>query len=156
LPYMKRHAETQFYNLSLHPVAEAGEWQPWLADLPPRGSLLVWIDNFLANPVTEQERTMGRWRNLFRSSPTGEPIIRAFFNNDSSASLRRRLHFRAYSVGFGTKEQLRDIKYQWNEHPILMDFDERCDNPLSHAEFSEMPWWEQRFWWSEDSSNRQK
>jgi hypothetical protein len=42
-----------------HPVAEAGEWYPMLVDLPPRGSLLVWLDNFLANPVTEQERTLG-------------------------------------------------------------------------------------------------
>jgi pimeloyl-ACP methyl ester carboxylesterase len=145
LPYIREHTNAQFYNLSLHPVAEAGEWNA--LDLVPRGSLLVWIDNFLSNPVTEQERTMGRWRNLFRGSPTGEPIIRRFFDGPDQASLKQRLHFEGFSVGFGDKTQIRDIKFQWNENPNLKDRKERCDNPLSHGEFSEMPYWSSDFWW---------
>jgi hypothetical protein len=146
LPYMKDHPRTQFYNLSLHPVAETGEWFPEFADLTPRGSLLVWIDNFLANPVAEQERTMGTWRNIFRTGSTGEPMIHRFFTQDGS-NLKQRLHFQAFSVGFGDKDQLRPTRYQWNEHPVPKGADERCDNPLSHGEFSEMPYWDSNFWW---------
>jgi pimeloyl-ACP methyl ester carboxylesterase len=145
LPYIRDHKDVQFYNLTLHPVAEAGEWNAF--DLVPRGSLLVWIDNFLSNPVTEQERTMGRWRNLFRSSPTGEPVMRHFFDGPDQASLKRRMHFQGFSVGFGDKTQIRDVKFQWNENPNLKDRDERCDNPLSHGEFSQMPYWSPGFWW---------
>jgi pimeloyl-ACP methyl ester carboxylesterase len=147
LPYMKKHPDTQFYNLSLHPVAEAGEWQAAMADLPPRGSLLVWIDNFLQNPVTEQERTFGRWRNLYRSSATGEPIIRQFYDNEGTNRLKERLHFQAFSVGYGNHDQLRKIKYQWNEHPVPKDEKERCDNPMTHGQLSEMPYWKPSFWW---------
>src|SRR5207237_8518833 len=118
-----------------------------MADVPPRGSLLVWIDNFLSNPVTEQERTMGRWRNLFRSGATGEPVIHRFFAEDGPRNLKSRLHFQAFSVGLGDKQQLRKTTFQWNEHPVRKDACERADNPLSHGEFTDMPYWKPEFWW---------
>jgi hypothetical protein len=64
-PYLQNHPSTEFYQLMLHEKAEEGEtvWQPF--DLPPRGSLLVWIDNFLSNPLTHKERTAGKYRNFF-------------------------------------------------------------------------------------------
>jgi pimeloyl-ACP methyl ester carboxylesterase len=147
LPYLKQRPHTKFFNLSLHPVAEAGEWYVSLADLPPRGSLLIWIDNFLSNPVTEQERTLGRWRNLFRSGPSGEPIALQFFDNDVTGQLKQQLYFKGFSVGFGNATDLRSIKYQWNEHPKPKDAKERCDNPLTHGEFGQMPYWQPSFWW---------
>lgn len=149
LPYLREHTNTEFYSLSLHPVAEAGEWYLIAGDLVPRGSLLMWLDNFLMNPVTEQERTLGRWRNLFRTSATGEPVIQRFYENDSSSSLTNRLHFRAFSVGFGGTNQLRSLNYQWNDHPILKTLDERRDTPLAHGDFTEMPYWLNEFWWKE-------
>jgi hypothetical protein len=149
LPYLRGHTNTEFYSLSLHPVAEAGEWYLIAADLVPRGSLLIWLDNFLMNPVTEQERTLGRWRNLFRTSATGEPVIQRFYDNDSSGSLTNRLHFRAFSVGFGGTNEMRSLKYQWNEHPIPKTVQERRDTPLAHGEFTEMPYWLREFWWKE-------
>jgi len=147
LPYMREHKGTQFYGLSLHPVAEAGEWYLMAGDLVPRGSLLIWIDNFLANPVSEEERTFGRWQNLFRASATGEPLVRRFYDNDEGANLNWRVHFRAFSVGFGGKDQLRPAKYQWNQAPVPIDIKARCDTPLSHGEFTEMPYWLPDFWW---------
>jgi len=149
LPYMREHTNTQFYSLSLHPVAEAGEWYPFAADLLPRGSLLMWLDNFLMNPVTEQERTLGRWRNLFRTSATGEPMIQRFYENDTSGSLTNRLHFRAFSVGFGGTNDLRPLEYQWNDHPIPKTIEERRDTPLAHGQFTEMPYWLSEFWWKD-------
>jgi hypothetical protein len=147
LPYMEKHRKTQFYSLMLHPVAETGEWYPEFGDVPPRGSLLIWIDNFLANPVTEQERTLGRWANLFRSGSTGEPLIHRFFTEDGGEHLKPRLHFQAFSVGFGHSGELRERRYQWNEHPTPKEIEDRCDNPLSHSELSEMPYWKRQFWW---------
>lgn len=149
LPYMRQHTNSQFYSLSLHPVAEAGELTWMAADLVPRGSLLIWLDNFLMNPVTEQERTFGRWRNLFRTSATGEPVIKRFFDNQDSESLKQRLHFRAFSVGAGGKEQIRSLKYQWNDYPTPKTRCDRCDTPLAHTGFTEMPYWSKDFWWKE-------
>ena len=64
-PYLQNHPSTEFYQLMLHEKAEEGEtvWQPF--DLPPRGSLLVWIDDFLSNPLTHKERTAGKYQNFF-------------------------------------------------------------------------------------------
>jgi pimeloyl-ACP methyl ester carboxylesterase len=73
VPYLRQHPRAMFYNVCLHPSAERAEAQPgrvMLADpiyLPlevaPRGSLLVWIDSFLAHPESENDRTLGRWEN---------------------------------------------------------------------------------------------
>jgi hypothetical protein len=65
-PYLENHASSHFYHLMLHEKAEEGEttWQPF--DLSPRGSLLVWIDDFLSNPLTHKERTSGSYGNFFR------------------------------------------------------------------------------------------
>jgi hypothetical protein len=65
-PYLENHAFSHFYHLMLHEKAEEGEttWQPF--DLSPRGSLLVWIDDFLSNPLTHKERTSGSYGNFFR------------------------------------------------------------------------------------------
>jgi hypothetical protein len=149
LPYMRQHTNSQFYSLSLHPVAEAGEVCWMAADLLPRGSLLIWLDNFLMNPVTEQERTFGRWRNLFRTSATGEPVIKRFFDNPDSESLKLRLHFRAFSVGAGDQDQMRRMKYQWNDNPRPKTRCDRCDTPLAHGDFTEMPYWSKDYWWKE-------
>jgi pimeloyl-ACP methyl ester carboxylesterase len=149
LPYLREHTNTEFYSLSLHPVAEAGEWYLIAGDLVPRGSLLMWLDNFLMNPVTEQERTLGRWRNLFRTSATGEPVIQRFFDNDSSGSLTNRLHFRAFSVGVGGSNEMRSLDYQWNDKPIPRTLQERRDTPLGHGDFTEMPYWSKEFWWKD-------
>ena len=72
VPYLKRQAAaaesrgtepTRFYNLSLHPSAEADEAYLYLLGFPPRGSLLEWIDNFYSRPPTPTDRTMGKWIN---------------------------------------------------------------------------------------------
>lgn len=68
LPYLTRHDEAFFYNLTLHPSTEVGEWQVGLFDLTPRGSLLVWIDNFLSDPATTLDRTLGSWENLMQTA----------------------------------------------------------------------------------------
>jgi pimeloyl-ACP methyl ester carboxylesterase len=84
------HLRTNFYNLCLHPVADMREldWEVD-ADLVPRGSLLVWIDGFLAEPRTTRDLTLGRWQHLVQSAPVipreirGQIHIKAFeLHND--------------------------------------------------------------------------
>lgn len=75
--YMRRNPDAKFYNLSLHPISEVGESNPsfpadevttkkmllgGLGLFVPRGSLLVWLDEFFTKPVTLQGRRMGMWR----------------------------------------------------------------------------------------------
>jgi pimeloyl-ACP methyl ester carboxylesterase len=64
LPYLNDpvHRGTTFYNLTLHPQAEVEEFRG--LGFLPRGSLLVWVDNFFSTPHTHYDRTVGRWDNL--------------------------------------------------------------------------------------------
>jgi hypothetical protein len=72
IPYLEDHPQTQFYNLCLHPMAD--DMETHALDLPPRGSLLVWIDNFLADPQTPMEWTLGRWENVVLASGIFYPV----------------------------------------------------------------------------------
>jgi hypothetical protein len=62
------------YHLMLHELAETSERNLW--NLPPTGSLLVWIDNFLSTPNTPMDRTSGRFTNLMLSLHTTPEEIR--------------------------------------------------------------------------------
>jgi len=67
VPYLDSDhgSHARFYNLTLHPRAEVRETNlDVVVDFAPRGSLLVWIDNFLANPESFLDRTLGRWDNI--------------------------------------------------------------------------------------------
>jgi pimeloyl-ACP methyl ester carboxylesterase len=87
-PYLREHSEVNLYHLVLHPAAEVrdrvvtGGW-----DLPPRGSLLVWIDNFLESPVGPLDRTAGRFVNLMAAV------------HDTDPPIRKQIHIREFSVG---------------------------------------------------------
>ncbi|MBU0730510.1 MAG: hypothetical protein KKE17_12450 [Proteobacteria bacterium] len=61
-PYLKKHPDTEFYNYTLHPKAE--NYEAHFGGFGGTGSLLVQIDNFYANPVSEKERTLGKWENI--------------------------------------------------------------------------------------------
>jgi hypothetical protein len=73
LPYLRenrRHnpeRDIRMYHLMLHEEAEVRDrWDTFtkIVDLPPRGSLLVWIDTFFTKPETRLDRTLGRWVNF--------------------------------------------------------------------------------------------
>ncbi len=88
IPYLERHGgESDFYILTLHPSAEVREWQKTLLDLTPRGSLLVWIDNFLGDPTTTLDRTLGSWENLMQTAH----VI--------PMSVRPRVTLKAFGIG---------------------------------------------------------
>jgi len=64
LPYLEKHETTKFYNLTLHPQNDIEEPNYYFL---PRGSLLVWIDDFFSTPHTQFDRTVGRWENVIQA-----------------------------------------------------------------------------------------
>jgi len=90
IPYLKSHKDAQFYNLTLHYIAEERErWDLGVRYFDPamRGSLLTWIDNFLSDPLTPMDKTLGSYVNFLRT----EQIL--------SGDVRGRIHLKEFSVG---------------------------------------------------------
>ena len=106
--------------------------------------LLVW---WLFDSFATRAARSGQPLPPLAARATGEPVLRQFYDNAGSATLKSRLHFRAFSVGFGRRDQLRPAKYQWNENCVPREVQERCDNPLSHGDFPDLPYWLPDFWW---------
>ncbi len=88
IPYLARpdHAKTEFFSMSLHPRAEDRERPPG-GELLPRGSLLIWIDEFLGRPQGFTDRTFGHFENAVLASRIFPP------------SLQKRVHLTALSAG---------------------------------------------------------
>jgi len=90
-PYLQRkNAHAQVFHLTLHELADSREaWDEYTPgiDLPPRGSLLVWIDTFLANPLTPLDHTLGRFTNLMGAV------------HDTPPDLRARISIKKFDVG---------------------------------------------------------
>jgi hypothetical protein len=94
LPYLRQNRDARMYHLILHPRAEIRErFDPGIPylDLPPRGSLLVWVDEFLSTPETPLDRTVGRYENLL-------PAV-----HNTPDEVRGRVHIKAFGVGSGVR-----------------------------------------------------
>ncbi|MBI3319943.1 MAG: hypothetical protein HYZ89_05100, partial [Candidatus Omnitrophica bacterium] len=83
IPYLAAHPTTQLYNLSLAPDAENSETS--LIGVEPSGSLLVWIDSYYTSPLTQLDRTFGRWENVRSALHVFPPEI-----------LTRQMHFKIF------------------------------------------------------------
>lgn len=110
-PYLKKHPNTQFYNYMLHPKAE--NYETHLLGFGGTGSLLVQIDNFYANPVSERERTLGKWEN----------VMNGF--NYFSEDIYPQLHFR-------TMDYETDYK-----KVIFYHSGEKAKEPVKHGDFGD-------------------
>ena len=124
IPYLQRHRPElellkgrapMFYNLCLHPVVEMRSIEYF--DIPPRGTLLVWIDNFLADPATELDRTLGRFSNILRAADVVPPDVRP----------------RVTIKGFGMVERKSPDDNPWR-------------NPQMHGDFRGQDYWDPEFW----------
>lgn len=96
-PYLQAHEQTRFYNLSLHPDREVNEAHYY--DVIPRGSLLVWIDDTLADINSFQDRTTGTWHNIMRSA-------NQVFKDEH---VRRRVHLTRFGVRDGSPQNHGDF-----------------------------------------------
>ena len=89
-PYLAAHPSSHLYHLTLHPKGELREAQ--FLDLTSRGSILVWVDGFLAQPLTPLDRVAGNFGNL-------APHLRR-----TPADLRSRIHVKAFPTGASAPE----------------------------------------------------
>lgn len=78
---------TCVYHLMLHEAAESGEWYLDAFDPFPRGSLLVWLDNFLSHPLGKEDRTLGRFTNFITTV------------HHTPRELRQFIHIHKFGVG---------------------------------------------------------
>ena len=85
IPYLARNTKAHFHNLMLGRMAEINETNAY--DLSPRGSLLVWIDEFLANPLTHRDFTLGRYDNFLMAV------------HSIPESIRERIHIKSFNTG---------------------------------------------------------
>lgn len=113
-PYLLRHPEAQFYNLSLDPYKELAENPAF--DSVPRGSLLVWIDQFLGDVNSFEDRTAGSWFNFVRSAKNVFP---------DKEGLRQRVHITRFGI---TGKDRAD------------------QGPQRHSEFADYPFWVPGYW----------
>jgi hypothetical protein len=92
VPYLDKHPNTEFYSLCLNPRAEDRErslGENIEGELVPRGSLLVWIDEFLDHPKSFADRTFGYFENAVMASLMIPPRV------------QKQVHFVALSAGPG-------------------------------------------------------
>ncbi|UVT21184.1 MAG: hypothetical protein H8K03_04490 [Nitrospira sp.] len=94
-PFMRTHPQSKFHNFTLHPIEELSEIQYSLFDLPPRGTLLEWLDHFLADPITLKDRTVGRYDNFLKAMHDTPTELRP----DIRPGLRPRINFRSFNAG---------------------------------------------------------
>jgi hypothetical protein len=59
--------------LTLHPIAEADEVVA--VDLPSRGSLLEWIDQWFEAPDHPLDRRLGKWNNAIGALHVFAPVL---------------------------------------------------------------------------------
>jgi hypothetical protein len=134
--YLAQHPHTNVYHLVLQPKAEINESYLGIFEAAPRGSLLYWIDNFLAEPEYLRQKTAGRAVNL------------AARICDTPPAVRSRVHVKAFDYGVALQkpptgnEATPDALVHW--YRWCRDHQPLCQ-PQTHGDFSEMPFWEDWF-----------
>lgn len=96
-PYLKRNGKTAFYNLSLSPYLDISE--NYFFDVVPRGSLLMWIDQTLANINSFQDRAAGYWFNIVHSA---SQVFK-------ETEVRRRVHLTQFGIKDGSPQKHGDF-----------------------------------------------
>ena len=91
IPYLIQNECAQFYNLMLNRMAEIRETNA--LGLSPRGSLLVWIDDFLSGPLTHRDKTLGRFDNFLVTV------------HDTPEAVKDRIHIKTFSTGSPVKDK---------------------------------------------------
>jgi pimeloyl-ACP methyl ester carboxylesterase len=118
IPFLEQHPSTQFYNLTLDPRADAAEVNR--GGIAPRGSLLEYIDDYLAEPETYLDQTLGKFTHILVS------------HHVIPNSVRGQVHIKAFGIydeanpGYGANRR----------------------KPMKHGEFNDpdVPFWRRDFW----------
>ena len=134
LPYLEQHRDTKMYHLMLHDFAEIREESA--LGIPPSGSLLVWIDNFLSKPATVRDRTAGRFVNLMRVLPA------------TPRDLRHRIHVKTFGVGAELRREQPQEHGEFNNFIGQPSPKEQQQTPV--ARDAQLKFWEKTFWTPEE------
>ncbi len=95
IPYLEVHSGTNFYNLTLHPYAEENE--DFFHDFVPRGSLLVWLDDFATIPATPADKTLGKWNNAIK-----------YWQSYIPENIKKRISLKGFGVVADTNSNTTD------------------------------------------------
>lgn len=107
VPYLKNNPKTNFYNYSLHPVAE--NLEDHLYGFGGTGSLLNQIDNIYETPVFENHRTLGKWVNIMNG-------INYFNTGEAKSQIFLRTMALKYNEGYPTEHgEFDEIKLLMND-----------------------------------------
>jgi len=107
--YMRRHPQTEFYNVMMHPQADANEIPRHTFGFAPNGSLLEWIDEMYGPNRTRLDLTVGKWWNT-------KDILHLF---PDDGQLRRRMHMKVFGfydrdpVHHGDFTEVELLKYPY-------------------------------------------
>jgi pimeloyl-ACP methyl ester carboxylesterase len=130
VPWLARHPEARFFNLSLDPYNEIAE-SNWFG-LLPRGSLLMWIDDTFGEVNTVRDRTIGKWWNVLRVAEDVFPVKFPL----------RRPGLGAKGVDLFESVPLRE-RVSLKRFPIQPD---GSDGPQKHTDFNNYCFWREDFW----------
>ena len=121
----------RFYNLMLHPLADARERTA--GGLVLTGSLLEWIDDIYEGPKTMIDRTFGMWRNVRQTLH--------IFPED----VRKQMVFKVF--GFRKKKEESGSTFCGDGY--------RAADPRRHGEFNDTDkcYWRPEFWGAEAGSD---
>lgn len=89
IPFLRLRKNAKMYHLTLHPQRELRD--NYLG-ITPRGTLLVWIDRFLAHPAGPQDLTAGRYEN-----------IAAPLQKETPSDVRERVFLKVFRAGRALK-----------------------------------------------------
>ena len=104
VPWLKFDKNRKFYNLTLNPYRDINE--NGFYDFVPRGSLLIWIDGFLEDVDSFEDRTAGYWFNIIRAAEVVFP-----------PEIRSQVHLTRYGIKNRTPQnhgEFDDFNF-WNE-----------------------------------------
>jgi hypothetical protein len=122
IPALESNHDLQFYNLCLHPAAESREIN--YGDLPHRGTLLTWIDNFYSNKESFPDRTIGRWNNI--------ALATSIFPDD----VRGQVHLKAFGLGRNPRPEPDDR---------VLPYAPDLPGPQRHGDFGDYAFWTDSF-----------
>jgi hypothetical protein len=121
--------DVQFFNLSLHPLAESHDLEYW--GILPEGSLLEWIDEMFAGPTSVDERRFGKWTNVEKGL--------GFFPDKA----RARMTFRVFPAQSNLRDRKGDELALYNRQCGAGGSDPlppRC-HPIMHGQFTDYSFW---------------
>lgn len=145
LRYLERQTNgVQFFNHTLHPVAEARELDWRFLDLIPRGSLLVWIDEFLDQPRSPGQRRLGKWDNYFRVDDHMEGIDNSvpFVERVSKPPFETSAWVRAFGVG---DKSAKTNGSPWNRFAAKAETYAMETYPQTHSQAASCSYWEDEY-----------